>query len=139
MKKFIIGFVVFALLVLILLAIFMPADILDRIDDRARLRALCTQRVIDRGANGIIEAEEIEMAQERILLYDANNDGEMSRAELGGVGNYRDSLRNSKIFSAIDVDGDSEFSKEELNNAKFVIPSLDINNDGVLDRSEYHK
>lgn len=138
MKKFVIFILAVVLLILGLLAFFMPSDILEKVNDRSRLRSLCTQRVIDRSANGLIEASEIENAKERILLYDENKDGRMSRAELGGVGVHKDSLRNSKIFSLIDANGDSEFSVEELNNAKFVIPDLDLNKDGVLERSEYH-
>ena len=96
--------------------------------------------VIDRNGNGTIEADEIDMAVVSLRKLDRNNDGKVTRDEVGGSdqGSSRRPGRRLPSLASLDKDSDGKLNKEEApERMRENFERTDTNGDGFIDSKEF--
>ena len=112
---------------------------LAQTEDRAPSdrRPVGVMAALDRNGNGVIEAEEIDLAVVSLRKLDRNKDGRITREEISGSGPARPSRGRPPLLSTLDKDGDGKVSKEEApERLKERFDRIDSNGDGYIDAEE---
>ncbi|MEM9702018.1 MAG: aryl-sulfate sulfotransferase [Planctomycetota bacterium] len=91
---------------------------------------------LDSNSDGVLEPKEVESAGSLLAKLDADGNGTLSQAELGGPGPFFGYLRLQTTIRVMDRNGDCEISPEERNGASRQLMRLDANADRRLSKSE---
>ena len=71
-------------------------------------------RALDLDGDGIISADEIDLAPSSLLALDGNGDGKLTSDEMGGPFRWKDGPRASAIVRILDRDGDAQVLASQL-------------------------
>jgi hypothetical protein len=119
--------------ILITLAMALPAIGLAQPNPQSvqvRQAARSVFRALDANSDQQLSYDEVTRATERLNALDADDDGRLSEAEMGGGGPT--SLRGQAIIRVMDEDGDSSLSPDEIERASAALKRLDRDGDWTL-------
>jgi Ca2+-binding EF-hand superfamily protein len=85
---------------------------------------------LDTNSNGSVDRNEWDGSLDTFYRLDKNNDGRLTRAEIGGA-------RASSPFATMDTNGDGRISLGEWPYSHRTFDDQDINGDGVISRDEF--
>jgi len=85
---------------------------------------------LDANNNGIIDRSEWDGSLDAFYRLDRNNDGRLTRAEMG-------SARNSSPFGMIDTNGDGRITLGEWPYSHRSFDAQDVDGDGIITRGEF--
>ncbi|MEM7275464.1 MAG: hypothetical protein AAF547_20480, partial [Actinomycetota bacterium] len=89
-------------------------------------------RALDLDGDGVLTAEDIDDAPQRLLALDRTGDGTLTEAELGGPTWLPGWVRTSAIVRVLDADGDLVVTAADIADAPARLRTLDLDGDGRL-------
>lgn len=90
---------------------------------------------LDRNNNNRIDRSEWEGSAQQFSQLDVNNDGVLTRAEVGGI--VHSDNREDDLFAKIDHNGDGRLTQTEWHEDRASFERADQNRDNVITRAEF--